>query len=68
MSENVGASTTRNPKGLHGLYRDKKNVNFASYRFKLGSLALKEDRRLKRKCSIKYLYPMKRNMYMQNVM
>jgi hypothetical protein len=23
MSENVGASTYRNPKGLHGLYRDK---------------------------------------------
>jgi hypothetical protein len=26
MSENVGASTSRNPKGLHGLYRD--NFNF----------------------------------------
>jgi hypothetical protein len=25
LSENVGASTSRNPKGLHGLYRD----NFA---------------------------------------
>jgi hypothetical protein len=22
MSESVGASTSRNPKGLHGLYRD----------------------------------------------
>jgi hypothetical protein len=22
MSENVGASTSRNPKGLHGLYGD----------------------------------------------
>jgi hypothetical protein len=22
MSENMGASTSRNPKGLHGLYRD----------------------------------------------
>jgi hypothetical protein len=22
MSENVGASTSRNPKGLHGLYRN----------------------------------------------
>jgi hypothetical protein len=22
MSENVGASTSRNPRGLHGLYRD----------------------------------------------
>jgi hypothetical protein len=22
MSENVGASTSRNPKGLHGLYAD----------------------------------------------
>jgi hypothetical protein len=27
MSENVGASTSRNPKGLHGLYRD--NVIFS---------------------------------------
>jgi hypothetical protein len=27
MSENVGASTSRNPKGLHGLYRD----NFTFY-------------------------------------
>jgi hypothetical protein len=27
VSENVGASTSRNPKGLHGLYRD----NFTSY-------------------------------------
>jgi hypothetical protein len=24
ICENVGASTSRNPKGLHGLYRDKK--------------------------------------------
>jgi hypothetical protein len=27
MSENVGVSTSRNPKGLHGLYRD----NFTFY-------------------------------------
>jgi hypothetical protein len=27
MSENAGASTSRNPKGLHGLYRD----NFTFY-------------------------------------
>jgi hypothetical protein len=27
MSENVGASTSRNPKGLHGLYGD----NFTFY-------------------------------------
>jgi hypothetical protein len=30
MSENVGASTSRNPKGLHGLYRD--NFTFLPYR------------------------------------
>jgi hypothetical protein len=24
MSENVGASTSRNPKGLHGLHRDNR--------------------------------------------
>jgi hypothetical protein len=30
MSENVGASTSRNPKGLHGLYRD--NFTFYLYR------------------------------------
>jgi hypothetical protein len=29
MSENVGASTSRNPKGLHGLYRD----NFTFFYF-----------------------------------
>jgi hypothetical protein len=29
MSENVGASTSRNPKGLHGLYGD----NFISFTF-----------------------------------
>jgi hypothetical protein len=29
MSENVGASTSRNPKGLHGLYRD--NFTFLPY-------------------------------------
>jgi hypothetical protein len=29
MSKNVGASTSRNPKGLHGLYRD--NFTFTTY-------------------------------------
>jgi hypothetical protein len=29
MSENVGASTSSNPKGLHGLYGD----NFTFYSF-----------------------------------
>jgi hypothetical protein len=28
MSENVGASTSRNPKGLHGLYRDNFTFTF----------------------------------------
>jgi hypothetical protein len=37
MSENVGASTSHNPKGLHGLYRD----NFTFYFFeKRGHLIL----------------------------
>jgi hypothetical protein len=27
MSENVGASTSRNPKDLHGLYRDNFTFN-----------------------------------------
>jgi hypothetical protein len=31
ISENVGASTSRNPKGLHGLYRD----NFTSHVIKV---------------------------------
>jgi hypothetical protein len=30
MSENVRASTSRNPKGLYGLYRDK--FTLAAYR------------------------------------
>jgi hypothetical protein len=29
MSEKVGASTSRNPKGLHGLYRDNFTLLFA---------------------------------------
>jgi hypothetical protein len=33
MSENVGASTSRNPKGLHGLYRDNFTLLFTSYIF-----------------------------------
>jgi hypothetical protein len=28
MSENVGASTSHNPKGLHGLYRDSFTFTF----------------------------------------
>jgi hypothetical protein len=28
MSENVGASTSHNPTGLHGLYRDKFTLHF----------------------------------------
>jgi hypothetical protein len=35
MSENVGASTSRNPKDLHGLYRD--NFTFYPY-YLLGAL------------------------------
>jgi hypothetical protein len=34
MFENVGASTSRNPKGLHGLYRD--NFNFSSENLGVG--------------------------------
>jgi hypothetical protein len=30
MSENAGASTSRNPKGLHGLYRDNFTFKYAS--------------------------------------
>jgi hypothetical protein len=35
MSENVGASTSRNPKGLHGLYGD--NFTFTHERNKTNS-------------------------------
>jgi hypothetical protein len=28
MSENVGTSTSHNPKGLHGLYRDNFTLRF----------------------------------------
>jgi hypothetical protein len=30
MSENVGSSTSRNPKGLHGLYRDYKKLHLVT--------------------------------------
>jgi hypothetical protein len=30
MSENVGAPTSRNPKSLHGLYRDKFTFTYAT--------------------------------------
>jgi hypothetical protein len=36
MSENVGASTSRNFKGLHGLYRE--NITFPSFVIKRGVL------------------------------
>jgi hypothetical protein len=39
MSENVGASTSRNPKGLHGLYRDNFTLPlywWESYKRQLG--------------------------------
>jgi hypothetical protein len=32
MSENMGASTSRKPKGLHGLYRDTFTFNFLFFR------------------------------------
>jgi hypothetical protein len=32
VSENVGAPTSRKPKGLHGLYRDKFNLPYLSLR------------------------------------
>jgi hypothetical protein len=32
MSENVGASTSRNPKGLHGLYRENFTFIFTARR------------------------------------
>jgi hypothetical protein len=60
MSENVGASTSRNPKGLHGLYKDKftftlpviNQVNSykANYRIstaKMMLIALQRDRSIK---------------------
>jgi hypothetical protein len=31
MSENVGASTSRNPKGLHGLYRDSFTLSLSFF-------------------------------------
>jgi hypothetical protein len=34
MSENVGASTSRNPKGLHGLYRDNSTYLYFGTRWK----------------------------------
>jgi hypothetical protein len=36
MPENVGASTSRNPKGLHGLYRD--NFTCTSSDFRQGEI------------------------------
>jgi hypothetical protein len=31
MSENVGASTSRNPEGLHGLYRENFTIYIHDY-------------------------------------
>jgi hypothetical protein len=42
MSENVGASTSRNPKGLHSLYRDNFTIPLCDVR--IPSLVL--ERRL----------------------
>jgi hypothetical protein len=39
MSENVGASTSHNPKGLHGLYRE----NFTLLLNKYLQLSLEEE-------------------------
>jgi hypothetical protein len=39
MSENVGASTSRNPKGLHSLYRD----NFIFYVFSFVNIFYERD-------------------------
>jgi hypothetical protein len=47
MSENVGASTSRNPMGLHGLYRD----NFTFFTFTVSDNmadAQKEERNKKK--------------------
>jgi hypothetical protein len=37
MPENVGASTSRNPKGLHGLYRDNFTYYFTFLHEKISS-------------------------------
>jgi hypothetical protein len=42
MSENVGASTSRNPKGLHGLYR---LLNLLFMCFKTGLILNKYSRK-----------------------
>jgi hypothetical protein len=34
MSENVGASTSHSPKGLHGMYRDSFTFTFISHNYK----------------------------------
>jgi hypothetical protein len=31
MSENVGASTSRNPKGLYGIYRENFTLHFFTF-------------------------------------
>jgi hypothetical protein len=37
MSENVGASTSRNSKGLHGLYRDNFTLTYCNIKTNLRS-------------------------------
>jgi hypothetical protein len=41
MSENVGASTSRNPKGLHGLYRDNFTLPYMFWNLVLDILRIK---------------------------
>jgi hypothetical protein len=38
MSENVGASTSRNPKGLHGMYRDNFTFTFTTAAWRMCNL------------------------------
>jgi hypothetical protein len=44
MSENVGASTSRNPKGLHGLYREDFTLFYFLYIRKVESHVQITDR------------------------
>jgi hypothetical protein len=46
MSKNVGASTSRNPKGLHGLYRD--NFTF--------TVSLIGNNKAKGYCTLEYMH------------
>jgi hypothetical protein len=61
MSENVGASTSRNPKGLHGLYGDNFTFTYAmkTYVGKYSSTILSLNTRWRRVANLKFrpLYP-----------